>query len=80
MSSNNHSVLAMVLDDMACNDIHPSKLHHYQLAKIQMMEALALEDKIQSMTERHGALLLMSFALKWWVEVGLLDQIDKGGE
>ena len=82
MQSTNHYMLATMLDDMANHDLSPEKMHHYKLAKIQMMEALIIESNEDPIiNERHGAILMMSYALKWWQEAGLLGKEDrKGGE
>jgi hypothetical protein len=78
MQSANHHILATMLNDMADHELAADKIHHYKLAKMQMMEVLTLESN-QSFEENdmHGAVLMMSYALKWWEEVGLL---SKGGE
>ena len=78
MTMNNHALLADILDNMSQTELNPDRKHHYQIVKMTVMESLELE-KAPTIDAPMGAMLLMAFALEWWIEVGFLNRGEANG-
>lgn len=53
--------------------LDPSKKHHYELIKMNLMDTLITDKPSMKWTDMHGAIILMTFALEWWSELGLVE-------
>jgi len=78
MTMSNHERLADILNEMSKTELNPDRKHHFQIVKMTIMESLELE-KAPNIDSPMGAMLLMAFAIEWWLEVGFLTRGETNG-
>ena len=80
MELTNREIVLNIMEDILTHDLADEKLHHYKLSKIQIMEALMMENnKSCVITDEHGALMMMHFAFAWWKEIGIIEELTPTG-